>query len=159
GSELPPVAPRRALVAARRETDRFDVAELRKVLGSETKRVDQHGAGVSPHGMRRADEADRLVMDAPGPDARGDLVDLGRDGFRLGHDGILRRRITRVVPYRKATIRPYRPEDESVLFSLARESFGERPAWSDAQTLTALETDTVFVAELGGAAAGYVAVE
>jgi ribosomal protein S18 acetylase RimI-like enzyme len=63
------------------------------------------------------------------------------------------------VPYRKATIRPYRPEDESILFSLARESFGEHTTWSDAQTLTALETDTVFVAELGSTVAGYVAVE
>jgi ribosomal protein S18 acetylase RimI-like enzyme len=65
----------------------------------------------------------------------------------------------RVVPYRKATIRPYRPEDERLLFSLARETFGEREAWSDTRTLTALETDTVFVAELAGDLAGYVAVE
>lgn len=63
------------------------------------------------------------------------------------------------MTYRKAAIRPYRSEDESVLFSLARESFGERSAWSDSQTLVALETDTVFVAELGGTPAGYVAVE
>ena len=65
----------------------------------------------------------------------------------------------RVVTYRKASIRPYRPEDESFLFSLARESFGERASWSDRRTLTALETDTVFVAELGSELAGYVAVE
>jgi len=63
------------------------------------------------------------------------------------------------VTYRKATIRPYRAEDESLLFSLARASFGERPAWSDAGTLTALESDTVFVAELDGEPAGYVALE
>lgn len=63
------------------------------------------------------------------------------------------------MPYRKATIRPYRQEDESLLFSLARVTFGERDAWSDTRTLTALETDTVFVAELGPDLAGYVAVE
>jgi ribosomal protein S18 acetylase RimI-like enzyme len=63
------------------------------------------------------------------------------------------------VPYRKATIRPYRREDETLLFSLARETFGERDAWSDTRTLTALETDTVFVAELGADLAGYVAVD
>ena len=63
------------------------------------------------------------------------------------------------MPYRRATIRPYRQEDERLLFSLARESFGERSSWSDAQTLVALETDTVFVAELDQTPAGYVAVE
>jgi ribosomal protein S18 acetylase RimI-like enzyme len=63
------------------------------------------------------------------------------------------------VPYRKTTIRPYRDEDESLLFTLARGSFGERETWEDGRTLTTLETDTVFVAELGGRAAGYVAVE
>jgi ribosomal protein S18 acetylase RimI-like enzyme len=64
-----------------------------------------------------------------------------------------------VVPYRKARIRPYRQEDESLLFTLARGTFGERDAWSDTRTLAALETDTVFVAELGSDLAGYVAVE
>ena len=63
------------------------------------------------------------------------------------------------MTYLKATIRPYRQEDESLLFSLARESFGGRSSWSDAQTLVALETDTVFVAELDHTPAGYVAVE
>jgi ribosomal protein S18 acetylase RimI-like enzyme len=63
------------------------------------------------------------------------------------------------VPYRKATIRPHRPEDESVLFTAARESFGERDTWSDARAITALETDTVFVAELDGSPAGFVALE
>ena len=63
------------------------------------------------------------------------------------------------MTYRKAAIRPYRAEDEGVLFSLARESFGGRSAWSDDQTLGVLETDTVFVAELDGAPAGYVALE
>jgi GNAT superfamily N-acetyltransferase len=63
------------------------------------------------------------------------------------------------VPYRKATIRPYQVEDESLLFSLAREAFGAQAAWSDRGTLRRLETDTVFVAELEGDHAGYVALE
>jgi GNAT superfamily N-acetyltransferase len=62
------------------------------------------------------------------------------------------------VPYRKATIRPYRAEDESRLFSLAREAFGAQAAWSDRAALTGLERDTVFVAELEGDQAGYVAL-
>jgi ribosomal protein S18 acetylase RimI-like enzyme len=62
------------------------------------------------------------------------------------------------VPYRKATIRAYRGEDESVLFSLARESFGGQGDWSDGSALTRLETDTVFVADLEGEQAGYVAL-
>jgi ribosomal protein S18 acetylase RimI-like enzyme len=63
------------------------------------------------------------------------------------------------VSYRKATIRPYRGEDESRLFSLARESFGGRPEWSDGAALAGLEKDTVFVAELEGDQAGYVALK
>jgi ribosomal protein S18 acetylase RimI-like enzyme len=62
------------------------------------------------------------------------------------------------VPYRKATIRPYRAEDESLLFSLAREAFGSQDAWSDRDTLAGLELDTVFVADLDGDRAGYVAL-
>ena len=56
-------------------------------------------------------------------------------------------------------IRPYRVEDESLLFSLAREAFGTQLSWSDRTTLRKLETDTVFVAELEGDHAGYVALE
>ena len=63
------------------------------------------------------------------------------------------------MPYRKAEIRPYRPEDEGLLFGLAKSAFGEEEAWDDARTLSVLEADTVFVAEVAGAAAGYVAVE
>jgi ribosomal protein S18 acetylase RimI-like enzyme len=63
------------------------------------------------------------------------------------------------VPYRKATIRPYETEDESLLFSLAREAFGTQVFWSDRGTLRKLETDIVFVAELEGDRAGYVALE
>ena len=62
------------------------------------------------------------------------------------------------MTYRKTTIRPYRAEDESLLFTLARGVFGERSSWDDRRTLTALETDTVFVADLGGEPAGYVAL-
>jgi ribosomal protein S18 acetylase RimI-like enzyme len=63
------------------------------------------------------------------------------------------------VPYRKATIRSYRSEDESLLFTLARGVFGDRSTWDDGRTLVALETDTVFVAEIEGTAAGFVALE
>jgi ribosomal protein S18 acetylase RimI-like enzyme len=62
------------------------------------------------------------------------------------------------VSYRKATIRPYRGQDESQLFSLAREAFGTQPDWSDQAAITGLEKDTVFVAELEGDQAGYVAL-
>lgn len=62
------------------------------------------------------------------------------------------------MPYRKTTIRPYRDEDEGLLFGLARESFGERNRWDDSRTIATLESDTVFVAELEGRAAGFVAV-
>jgi GNAT superfamily N-acetyltransferase len=63
------------------------------------------------------------------------------------------------VSYRKATIRSFRDGDESVLFTQARGVFGAQSAWDDRRTLTALETDTVFVAELEGGAAGFVALE
>jgi ribosomal protein S18 acetylase RimI-like enzyme len=58
------------------------------------------------------------------------------------------------VGYRKADIRPYREEDEAVLFGLARLDRG-----ADARTLAVLERETVFVAEVEGAPAGYVALE
>lgn len=48
--------------------------------------------------------------------------------------------------------------DEGLLFSLAKSVFGERRAWDDRRALAVLEKDTVFVAELAGEAAGYVAV-
>lgn len=62
------------------------------------------------------------------------------------------------MSYRKATIRPYRGEDESQLFSLARESFGDKAAWSDRAAIAGLELGTVFVADLEGDQAGYVAL-
>jgi ribosomal protein S18 acetylase RimI-like enzyme len=63
------------------------------------------------------------------------------------------------VPYRKAQIRPYRDDDEPILFGLAQRSFGDRSGWSDERTLQVLERDSVFVAEVDAAPAGFVAVE
>jgi GNAT superfamily N-acetyltransferase len=57
------------------------------------------------------------------------------------------------VTYRKAEIRPYEPADEPLLFGLASLDRG-----ADRRTLTVLERETVFVAEVDGAPAGYVAV-
>ena len=56
--------------------------------------------------------------------------------------------------YRKAEIRPLRPDDEPLLFGLARLDRG-----ADERTLDVLEHETVFVAEIEGTAAGYVALE
>jgi GNAT superfamily N-acetyltransferase len=58
------------------------------------------------------------------------------------------------MPYRKAEIRPYQEEDEPVLFGLARLDRG-----ADTRTLTILERETVFVADIGGTPAGYVALD
>jgi ribosomal protein S18 acetylase RimI-like enzyme len=63
------------------------------------------------------------------------------------------------LPYRKAAIRPYRPEDRPVLFGLARMSLGSNSRWSDERTLSVLDGDTIFVAEVDGSPAGFVAVE
>ena len=57
------------------------------------------------------------------------------------------------MPYRKAEIRPFREEDEAVLFGLASLDRG-----ADSRTIAVLERETVFVAELGGSPAGYVAL-
>lgn len=57
------------------------------------------------------------------------------------------------MTYRKADIRPYRPADEPLLFGLASLDRG-----ADRRTLAVLERETVFVAEVDGAPAGYVAV-
>jgi ribosomal protein S18 acetylase RimI-like enzyme len=67
-------------------------------------------------------------------------------------------RYARAVPPRKASIRPFRRDDEPLLFGLARQAFGEREGWSDDRTLTVLETETVYVAEVGGGVAGFVAL-
>jgi ribosomal protein S18 acetylase RimI-like enzyme len=63
------------------------------------------------------------------------------------------------MPYRKAAIRPYRPEDRSVLFGRAHMSLSASSSWSDERTLGVLEGDTVFVAEIDGSPAGFVAVD
>jgi len=53
-------------------------------------------------------------------------------------------------------MRPYRADDEGLLFGVARLAFGEH---DDGRTIATLERDTVFVAELGAEPAGYVALE
>ncbi|HXV32701.1 MAG TPA: GNAT family N-acetyltransferase [Gaiellaceae bacterium] len=58
------------------------------------------------------------------------------------------------MTYRKASIRPFEPADEPLLFGLASLDRG-----ADRRTLSVLEQETVFVAELEGAPAGYVALE
>src|SRR5215210_2207361 len=58
------------------------------------------------------------------------------------------------MPYRKAEIRPFAPEDEALLFGLASLDRG-----ADERTLTVLEDETVFVAEIEGVPAGYVALD
>ena len=57
------------------------------------------------------------------------------------------------MPYRKAEIRPLRADDEPLLFGLASIDRG-----ADERTLDVLERETVFVAEVDGTAAGYVAL-
>ena len=57
------------------------------------------------------------------------------------------------MPYRKVDIRPFREEDEAVLFGLASLDRG-----ADSRTIAVLERETVFVAELEGSPAGYVAL-
>ncbi len=57
------------------------------------------------------------------------------------------------MPYRKADIRPFRAEDEPLLFGLASLDRG-----ADERTLAVLERETVFVAEVSGTPAGYVAL-
>jgi GNAT superfamily N-acetyltransferase len=58
------------------------------------------------------------------------------------------------MTYRKAAIRPLQAGDEALLFGLASIDRG-----ADARTLQVLERETVFVAEIEGTAAGYVALE
>jgi len=56
--------------------------------------------------------------------------------------------------HRRAVIRSFRSEDEGLLFGLARLDRG-----ADERTLAVLQRETVFVAEVEGSAAGYVALE
>ncbi|MEO8289982.1 MAG: GNAT family N-acetyltransferase [Gaiellaceae bacterium] len=58
------------------------------------------------------------------------------------------------MTYRKAEIRPFQPDDEPLLFGLASLDRG-----ADDRTLSVLETETVFVAEVEGTPAGYVALD
>jgi hypothetical protein len=58
------------------------------------------------------------------------------------------------VTYRKAEMRPFQEEDEALLFGLASLDRG-----ADERTLAVLERETVFVAEVEGTPAGYVALE
>jgi GNAT superfamily N-acetyltransferase len=60
------------------------------------------------------------------------------------------------VPYRKVTMRPFRTEDERLLLVVAKLAFA---TGDDRRTIATLERDTVFVADLGGEPAGYVAIE
>lgn len=55
---------------------------------------------------------------------------------------------------RDVAVRPYRSEDEAILFGLAHLDRG-----ADERTLAVLERETVFVAEVAGAPAGYVALD
>jgi GNAT superfamily N-acetyltransferase len=57
------------------------------------------------------------------------------------------------VTYRKADIRPFEPADEPLLFGLASLDRG-----ADRRTLSVLEEETVFVADVEGTPAGYVAL-
>jgi GNAT superfamily N-acetyltransferase len=58
------------------------------------------------------------------------------------------------MTYQKAEIRPLREDDEPLLFGLASLDRG-----ADERTLAVLEHETVFVAEVAGAPAGYVALD
>jgi len=60
------------------------------------------------------------------------------------------------VPYRKVMMRPFRADDQGLLFGVAKLAFVEQ---DDHRTLATLARDTVFVAELSGEPAGYVALE
>ena len=62
------------------------------------------------------------------------------------------------MPYRKVSVRACRREDEPLLYGLARRSFGDRGGWDDERTISVLERETVFVAEVDDAPAGYVAL-
>jgi GNAT superfamily N-acetyltransferase len=58
------------------------------------------------------------------------------------------------MTYRKAEIRSFRQQDEALLFGLANLDRG-----ADRRTLSVLERETVFVAEIDGVPAGYVALD
>jgi GNAT superfamily N-acetyltransferase len=58
------------------------------------------------------------------------------------------------MSYKRAEIRPLRTDDEALLFGLASLDRG-----ADERTLGVLQQETVFVAEIEGTPAGYVALE
>ena len=58
------------------------------------------------------------------------------------------------MPVPSVDIRPLREEDEALLFGLASIDRG-----ADERTLSVLERETVFVAEVEGVPAGYIALE
>jgi ribosomal protein S18 acetylase RimI-like enzyme len=60
------------------------------------------------------------------------------------------------VPYRKVMMRPFRREDEGLLFGVAKLAFGEQ---DDDRTIATITRATVFVADLHGEPAGYVALD
>jgi ribosomal protein S18 acetylase RimI-like enzyme len=60
------------------------------------------------------------------------------------------------MPYRKVTMRPFRAEDEGLLFGVAKLAFAEQ---DESHTLATLARDTIFVGELAGEPIGYVAIE
>jgi ribosomal protein S18 acetylase RimI-like enzyme len=70
----------------------------------------------------------------------------------------MQRRYGARVALRKAAIRPFDAADEPLLFGLAHQTFSAREGWSDARTLAVLESETVFVAEVDGDVAGFVAL-
>jgi len=53
-------------------------------------------------------------------------------------------------------MRPFRADDEGLLFGVAKLAFADQ---DERHTLATLARDTVFVAELGGEPAGWVALE
>ena len=63
------------------------------------------------------------------------------------------------MPYRRVAIRACRSDDQPALFALAQRAFGFVGGWSDERTVAVLDSETVFVAELDDAPAGYVALE
>ena len=53
-------------------------------------------------------------------------------------------------------MRPFRRDDEGLLFGVAKLAFGEQ---DDDRTIATITRATVFVADLGGEPAGYVALD
>ncbi|MDQ4018224.1 MAG: GNAT family N-acetyltransferase [Actinomycetota bacterium] len=99
------------------------------------------GAGIALAEERMRALPERVQLEQRDPSRR-----LRAAGARVESPG--------VRMYRKADIRPLRPDDEPLLFGLASIDRG-----ADERTLAVLERETVFVAEIEGTPAGYVALE